>query len=195
MEKTDLFRYEECGLQTQKQERSAQLTEAAECRGNSRITRHFRRHSPLRRHTHNFCPHISRLRTSNSPGGTRTRLNNRKIKRCQYHGYSPSWSLYSSFSSLSFIFVFTVFNFYGHFILSLCLHCYYHHHHHHHHHCHNPHQLTAVSFVGTVVTLLVIVTAVIDSHAIPVAALEFVGAAAFVWRGCRTWRLLIDTWQ
>ena len=158
VEKTDVFWYEERGLQTQKQERAAQLTEAAQCRGSSRVARHFRRHSPLRRYTHNRCPHISRLCTSNSPGGTRTRLNNKQIKRCQYHGYSPSRSLYSSFSSLSFPFVFIIFSFYGHFILSLCLHCYYYRH--HHHHCHNHYQLTAVSFVGTVATVVVIVTAI-----------------------------------
>ena len=122
VEKTDLFRYEERGLQTQNQERPAQLTEAAGCRGSSRVARHFRRHTALCRHTYSLCPNISRLSTANSSGSTRTRLNNKQIKRCQYHRYSPSWPLYSSFSSLSFIFVFTVFNFYGHFILSLCLH-------------------------------------------------------------------------
>ena len=153
---------------------SEQLTEAAGCWCSSRVARHFRRHSHLRRHTDNLCTHTSRLCTSYSPGSTRTRLNNKQIKRCQYHGYSPSWSLYSSFSSLSFIFVFIVFNFYGHFILSLCLHCYY------HHHCHNDHQLTAVSFVGTVDTHRPTVTAVKESHATPAVALEFVGATAFV---------------
>ena len=61
-------------------------------------------------------------------------------------------------------------------------------HHHHHHHCHNHHQLTAVFFVGTVVTIIVTITAVTDKSTFPAATLEFVGATAVSWRGCRTRR-------
>ena len=60
-----------------------------------------------------------------------------------------------------------------------------HHHHHHHHHCHNHHQLTAVFFVGTVGTVFATITAVTDRNTFPAAALEFVGATAVSWRGCR----------
>ena len=56
---------------------------------------------------------------------------------------------------------------------------------HHHHHCHNHHQLTAVFFVGTVDTVILAITAVKDSITFPADALEFVGATAVSWRGCR----------
>ena len=110
MVKTDLFRYEERGLQTQNQDRVAQLTEAAVCRGSSRVARHLRHHSPHRRHTDNSCQYISRFCTASRVGGTRTRLNNREIiliKRLNYHRYSPSSLLYLS------LFTF----------IHLCLHC------------------------------------------------------------------------
>ena len=168
----------------------ALLTEAAGRRGSSRVARHFRHHSPHRRHTDNSCQYISRFCTASRQGSTRTRLNNRERKKLSaliitgihLHLYCIC------LSSLSFTFVLTAFDFYRRFILSLCLHCYHHHHHHYHHHClwHNLHQLTAVLFVGSIPTVVEIVTAVVDNLAFPVVALEFVGATAFFWRGCTT---------
>ena len=48
--KTDLFLYKVRGLQTQNQDRAAQLTKAAGCRCSSRVGRHFRRHSHCSRY-------------------------------------------------------------------------------------------------------------------------------------------------
>ena len=54
---------------------SEQLTEAARCRGSSRVARHLRRHSPHRRHTDNAGQYIPRLGTASRLRSTRTRLN------------------------------------------------------------------------------------------------------------------------
>ena len=85
--KTDPFRHEKRGLPTQMQDQAAQLTEAAGCRGSSRVGRHFRRHRSRCCYTQNPYTLIPRFCTSSRPRGARTRLNNKQndfVMMCIY---------------------------------------------------------------------------------------------------------------